>query len=231
VSRFEWPGTDLAQLGQRVRKQLRASMRTTRGVLPAAAIAARSARIIEQLNAVEAFRAARAVGLFWPLAASGEVDLRLLDAELEARGVARYYPFMDASERGFTTGFRRIQRSEELELRGQKFAEPPPAAPTAARGDLDLVLVPCLAATPEGHRLGYGKGFYDATLPDVCPPALSLVVAFSFQLLGELPQEPHDWTSDAVVTDTAIYDPRGVLAARRSGAPTPDQIPPAGTPA
>jgi 5-formyltetrahydrofolate cyclo-ligase len=230
VSRFEWPGTDLAELGQRVRKQLRASMRTTRRVLPASAIVARSARIIEQLEAIEAFRAARSIGLFWPLEAHGEVDLRRLDAALEERGVARYYPFMDRSERGFVTGFRRIQRSQELEPRGHKFAEPPPGAPQAARGDLDLVLVPCLAATPEGHRLGYGKGFYDVTLPDVCPPALSVIVAFSFQLLGELPQEPHDWTSDAVVTDAAIYDPRGVLDARRSTAGAPGASPPRGTP-
>jgi 5-formyltetrahydrofolate cyclo-ligase len=212
MSRFDWQGEQLSELGRRVRKTLRARMRATRGALPAAALAARSARIVHALSGIEALRRARAVGLFWPIEAQSEVDLRLLDAELNERGVARYYPFMDPSDTGYVTGFRRIERTEELELRGQAFAEPPRGAKLALRGDLDLIIVPALGATPDGHRLGFGSGFYDATLPDHCPPALTIIVAFSFQVLAELPLEPHDFRCDAVVTDESIYDPRGGVA-------------------
>ena len=96
-------------------------------------------------------------------------------------------------------------------LRGQKFAEPPRDAKVASRGDVDVVLVPALAVSPEGHRLGQGVGFYDATLPDLAPPALTIIVGFSFQLLAELPLEPHDFECDAVVTDREIIDPKGRL--------------------
>jgi 5-formyltetrahydrofolate cyclo-ligase len=65
--------------------------------------------------------------------------------------------------------------------------------------------VPALAATPDGHRLGYGKGFYDATLPDVCPPALAIAVVYSFQLLAELPVESHDHRCDLVATDAQVF--------------------------
>lgn len=211
MSRFDWQDEKLSELGPRVKKTLRARMRATRRALPAAALAARSARIVHALSGIEALRRARAVGLFWPIEAHSEVDLRLLDAELEGRGVARYYPFMDPSDKGHVTGFRRIGRTAELELRGQEFAEPPRDAQLALRGDLDLIIVPALGATPEGHRLGFGSGFYDATLPDHCPPALSIIVAFSFQMLAELPLEPHDFRCDAVVTDDSVHDPRGVL--------------------
>ena len=51
----------------------------------------------------------------------------------------------------------------------------------------DVVVVPALAVAADGHRVGYGIGFYDATLPDVCPPAAAVMVAFGFQLLAEVP--------------------------------------------
>jgi 5-formyltetrahydrofolate cyclo-ligase len=198
----------LAALGERAKKQLRARLGATRSALPAAALAARSARIVEALGRLEVLQRARTVASFWPMAGRGEVDLRALDAELEQRGVRRYYPFMDPTERGFTTGFRPIQTALDLQPRGRKFVEPPRDAPVATRGDIDVVLVPALAVTPEGHRLGHGSGFYDSTLPDVAPPALTVVVAFSFQLLGELFVEPHDVACDLVVTDAQLLDPR-----------------------
>jgi 5-formyltetrahydrofolate cyclo-ligase len=204
---------ELRELTRRVKKQLRSRMRGTRRALPATAVSARSACVIERLNGIEAFRRADAVGLFWPIEGHGEVDLRALDRELDERGVARYYPFMDPKgpNQGYSTGFRRIEEPRELMLRGQKFAEPPRDAKVASRGDVDVVLVPALAVTPEGHRLGQGIGFYDATLPDLAPPALTIIVGFSFQLLAELPLEPHDFECDAVVTDREIIDPRGRL--------------------
>jgi 5-formyltetrahydrofolate cyclo-ligase len=212
MSSLDLSPDELNDLTRRVKKQLRSRMRGTRRALPSGAVSARSARIIEALNAIEAFRRADAVALFWPIEGHGEVDLRALDRELDERGVARYYPFMDPKdEGGYSTGFRRIEEPRELMLRGQKFAEPPRDAKVAARGDVDVVLVPALAATPDGHRLGHGVGFYDATLPDLAPPALTIIVGFSFQLLAELPLEAHDFACDAVVTDREIIGPRGRL--------------------
>lgn len=203
---------ELNNLTRRVKKQLRSRMRATRRALPPAAVAARSARVIEILQSLEVLRSAGAVGLFWPIEGHGEVDLRALDRELDERGVARYYPFMDPNAQGgYSTGFRRIEEPDDLSLRGQKFAEPPRDAKVAGRGDVDVVLVPALAVTPQGHRLGHGVGFYDATLPELAPPALTIIVAFSFQLLGELPLEAHDFACDAVVTDREVIDPRGRL--------------------
>jgi 5-formyltetrahydrofolate cyclo-ligase len=200
-----------AELTERVRKRLRERMDKTRRALPESAAASRSSKVVEHLLALPWLEEARSVALFWPLSGRREVDLRALDAELMRRGVARYYPFMDPSERGVTTGFRRVEHSEELVRRGRVFAEPPRDAPTARTGDLDLVLVPALAVSSAGHRLGFGTGFYDVTLPDFCPPARSVVVAFSFQVLIELPALPHDVACDLVVTDQHVLDPRESL--------------------
>ena len=209
---FDADADTLAALGQRAKTQLRARLSATRRALPPAAVQARSASIVESLARLAPLASARAVASFWPMEGRAEVDLRPLDAMLAERGVARYFPFMDPrAGGGYTTGFRRITSPAELELRGRRFVEPPRDAPSATRGDVDVVLVPALAVTPDGHRLGFGTGFYDATLPDVAPPALTIAVAFSFQLLAELFIEPHDVACDLVVTDSQILDPRGVL--------------------
>jgi 5-formyltetrahydrofolate cyclo-ligase len=207
---------DLSAIGLRVRDQVRARMRATRRAIGPAAAAARSERIVSALLSLAVVENARAVGLFWPRTSHAEVDLRPLDRQLRERGVSIYYPFMDPKEQGFVTGFRRVLGVEELAERGRGFAEPAPGASVALRGDLDLLIVPALAATPDGHRLGYGSGFYDVTLPDLRPPALAVIVLYSFQLLAELPTLEHDVACDVVVTDRDIYDPLGVLGAERA---------------
>jgi 5-formyltetrahydrofolate cyclo-ligase len=65
----------------------------------------------------------------------------------------------------------------------------------------DLILVPGLAFSPDGHRLGRGGGFFDRFLSGRGSGAYKLGVCFAFQLLDELPTESHDVTVDAVITD------------------------------
>lgn len=55
---------------------------------------------------------------------------------------------------------------------------------------IDLAIIPGMAFTTEGHRLGRGKGFYDRLLPQLSCPLIG--VAFPFQILSDIPVEPHD---------------------------------------
>jgi 5-formyltetrahydrofolate cyclo-ligase len=75
------------------------------------------------------------------------------------------------------------------------------ARPPVAPGVPDVVIVPGLAFTPNGARLGQGGGWYDRFLPDVRPDCTVIGVAFSTQLLDELPEERHDIRVHVVVTD------------------------------
>jgi 5-formyltetrahydrofolate cyclo-ligase len=211
-NRQESERDELAEWSKRAKRVLRQKLRALRQALPEKAAEARSARIVDHLLQEPRVSAAQAVALFWPMLERREIDLRPLDLQLRARGVDLYYPFMTRSDRGdITTGFRLVADVAELTVQGQRFAEPSPTARLAEPGDLDVVVVPALAATPLGHRLGYGSGFYDATLPQFCPPALSIVVVHDFQLMLELPREPHDRVCDEVVTDG--QERRGGLAA------------------
>ena len=55
----------------------------------------------------------------------------------------------------------------------------------------DLIIVPGLAFTTSGSRLGYGGGYYDRLLA-TCPAVPSLSLALPEQLLPSLPSEAHD---------------------------------------
>ena len=66
----------------------------------------------------------------------------------------------------------------------------------------DVVIVPGLAFTAEGHRLGQGGGWYDRFLADVRSNCSTIGVAFAEQLLEAIPTEAHDVTLDRVITDT-----------------------------
>ena len=65
----------------------------------------------------------------------------------------------------------------------------------------DLVLVPGLAFTRAGHRLGRGGGFYDRLLTGRADGAFKLGICFASQLLDSIPTEAHDAVLDAVISD------------------------------
>ncbi|MDO5553018.1 MAG: 5-formyltetrahydrofolate cyclo-ligase [Planctomycetia bacterium] len=64
--------------------------------------------------------------------------------------------------------------------------------------EADVVIVPGLAFTRNGCRLGRGKGFYDRFLAQVRPDALRIGLAFEEQMFSELPCDPHDQPVDCV---------------------------------
>ncbi|PNU05842.1 5-formyltetrahydrofolate cyclo-ligase [Novosphingobium guangzhouense] len=69
----------------------------------------------------------------------------------------------------------------------------------------DVVVVPLVAFTAEGHRLGQGGGHYDRWLA-AHPQATAIGLAWDCQLAEELPVEAHDRPLAAVVTPTRIYN-------------------------
>ena len=86
----------------------------------------------------------------------------------------------------------------------------PPAQPDGeARGaeslkEADLIVIPALAASADGTRLGQGGGWYDRALVHRCPGTPVVAAIFDDEVLeaGVIPAEPHDVPVDAIVTPT-----------------------------
>lgn len=66
----------------------------------------------------------------------------------------------------------------------------------------DVVIVPGVAFTERGDRLGRGGGWYDRLLPQLRPDCATVGVAFDIQVLPELPVEKHDARVAVVATET-----------------------------
>ena len=75
-------------------------------------------------------------------------------------------------------------------------------ADRGSRPRLDLIIVPAVAFDRRGNRLGRGKGFYDRLLQKAKCPKIG--IAYHFQLLDEIPAEPHDIPMDKIITEQGI---------------------------
>jgi 5-formyltetrahydrofolate cyclo-ligase len=69
---------------------------------------------------------------------------------------------------------------------------------------IDLVIVPGLGFTPDGHRIGRGMGFYDRFLAQGGFVGLTCGLAFEDQIVPELPVLDHDVPLAMLVTDRGI---------------------------
>jgi hypothetical protein len=86
----------------------------------------------------------------------------------------------------------------------------PPAQPDGeARGaeslkEADLIVIPALAASADGTRLGQGGGWYDRALMHRSPGVAVVSVVFDDEVLesGVIPTEAHDVPIDAIITPT-----------------------------
>ena len=74
----------------------------------------------------------------------------------------------------------------------------PIADEPVAHDETALVLMPGLAFDPQGHRIGYGGGFYDKFLAAE-PSHPTLALCYEFQMLPKLDVEDHDIPVDTVL--------------------------------
>lgn len=68
--------------------------------------------------------------------------------------------------------------------------------------DIELMIIPGVAFDRNRNRLGRGKGFYDRLLAS--SRATKIGVGYEFQLIDEIPSEPHDVPMDMIITQKTI---------------------------
>lgn len=66
-------------------------------------------------------------------------------------------------------------------------------------GNIGVAIVPGMAFSRDGYRLGRGKGYYDRFLP-ILPQCQRIGLCYSFQLMNQLPHDKFDARMDCIIT-------------------------------
>lgn len=96
-----------------------------------------------------------------------------------------------------------IHSLEDLEPGSYGILEPKSGCMRISPKEIDLSLIPCLSASPDGRRLGYGGGYYDRYMAGALGVKAALCREDMMQ--KELPAEEHDQRMDLVVSEERIY--------------------------
>lgn len=144
------------------------------------------------------FQHARTLALYSPI--NNEVFTEALFFLALEAGKQVAYPRI----RHNTLEFVRVDDRKSL-LHGRFGILEPSGSEVLPAAELDLLILPGVAFDRRGHRLGYGKGYYDRTLHRAEIRSLLLGLCFEFQRVDALPDESHDVAMHVVVTEAGFY--------------------------
>jgi len=103
--------------------------------------------------------------------------------------------------------FRRISSETDLVQGSYGIREPGQSSPEVEPEAIDLFVIPGVAFDMHGHRVGYGKGYYDRTLHRFEYGGKLIGLCYDFQLVDVIAGEPHDVIMDRVITERRIVTP------------------------
>ena len=123
------------------------------------------------------------------LANDDEIDLAPLIERLWEEDVTVAVPYWQAESRAYRLAI--YTNASTLIAGGHGIMEPAETYDIAPC-DIGVWIVPGLAFTRDGRRVGYGGGWYDRYLAAAAPGAISLAVAYPFQILDDVPTDEND---------------------------------------
>src|SRR3954470_16635291 len=141
------------------------------------------------------------VSVFMPL--KPEINPLPLMRKLAAAGAQLALPAIAGRAKPLT--MRAFAFGDELASGQWGSREPKAGAPEVVP---DIMLVPLLAFDRNGHRIGYGAGYYDMTIAKLraIAPVIAAGVAFAAQEIEEVPVTPRDARLDLVLTEREVID-------------------------
>jgi 5-formyltetrahydrofolate cyclo-ligase len=175
------------------KEALRRRLRAERDSLSASEVLRASAHIVERVRALGAYERAGTVGLYASIGA--EIDVRALltgDKRLAFPRVS-----------GHALHYHLVSSLEQLSPGNFTVPEPEKTAPLA--DSLDLIVVPAIAYDRTGHRVGYGKAFFDRALAER-PSAVRVGVCHNLQLIDRVPIHDADQPVDFIITPSECIE-------------------------
>lgn len=189
------------------KNSLRRAIKGNLNKLSESAHAEQSKNVYEALTKHQQFRNAKSVALFMSMPKLEVYTDHIIKYCFEQEKNVFLPKCLPPSSSGNNMTFLKLNTLDEvhsLRPAGRyNLREPSQGEDVMDTGDLDLIIVPGVAFTRLGHRLGHGAGYYDRFLQQFEEkfnrvPYL-MGVCLSDQLVEIIPTEPHDWIMDHVI--------------------------------
>lgn len=175
-----------------------------RGDISADVLATVSTAIVSRVVALDAWSRSRTVHSYVDSMAGEVQTFELIRIGLH-QGKKVVVPVVPPNRQRRLLHARITNPEQDLAEGPMGLRQPPPElAGFDDFANLDLIIVPGLAFSNNGDRLGMGGGYYDRFLADVAAPKIGLVG--EQLLLDSIPSTEHDIKMDFVVTEAAVYD-------------------------
>ena len=174
------------------KKEIRAYIREKKRAMTERQIVSASARLGEQFRACELYKNAKTIYGYLPYNQEVRTVPMLEQAIRDGKRVA--VPKCYGEEMRFLY----ISDFEKEVAPGYANIPEPIADEPVAHDETALVLMPGLAFDPQGHRIGYGGGFYDRFL-SAEPGHPTLALCYGFQMVEHLETEEFDIPVDQVL--------------------------------
>lgn len=172
------------------KQELRAMIRQKKRAMTEAEIEQKSVRLGQLLAESEVYRQAKVIYGYLPYNQEVRTVAMLEQAIRDGKRVAVPKVYGDDMKFIYLDDMTRIAKGYS------GIPEPMADAPVACDRDA-LVLMPGLAFDPQGHRIGYGGGFYDRFLAAE-PEHPTVALCYDFQMLPSLETEEFDIPVDQV---------------------------------
>lgn len=156
-----------------------------------------SQQIQEHIMKSPEWQRVQQIGLY--AATKNEVETKLLFMSALEKGATVYFPRVEQGIR-----YYEVRDPEDLQKGAWGILEPKHGCtPLDSLEKLDLIVVPGVVFDKKGHRLGYGKGFYDILLENFSN--FSVGLAYDFQVIELLPIDVWDQRVKRLVTEVHEY--------------------------
>lgn len=180
------------------KKFLRQNLRTLRDGFGEEFIKIASAKVCENIVSCREFVEADLILLYFPV----KNELSVLPLFDEAKKTNKKVAFPVCEKTTKTLIFKEIDSLDELKSADFGLLEPCDTCKEAHLTQSSLCIVPALAFSLDGYRIGYGGGYYDRFLEDFI--GVSMGVSYNSLTLESIPHEPHDKKVDILVNEGGV---------------------------
>lgn len=153
-----------------------------------------SKKVQKNLKKIEAYREAETIACYYAI--GSEIKTHGILQEILSEGKNLALPRIE----GDGLIFCNVKKFEDLEKGEFGIMEPKQNCPTI--NEFDVILVPAVAMTRAGQRLGYGRGYYDRFLTN--KKVTSIALAYSKSILKNIPTSKGDVQIQWIVTEDEV---------------------------